>query len=376
MARKKKSAMDAIDFTVSPRDREIWYAVEVQRRKSCVVAGEYKLSKSRITAILKRVGHWMGLLAPKGLDELPREARLRAACRTHLWKLREMEDIARAAFEDSKAGKTTIKRRFVKGELVYEEQTAQAQRPDRKYWADAITAAEKQMAFEGVDVRGQVDVSCAGRVPEAPPTTDVELHREVKMRAIRGDFDTPGDEGVPGAWRAEMEMRNAAVALSSEESSGEGGGVVAGEVAAPVECREPLRGEDASFHGVKGDCGGCGEGGDSGSKVLTDSASQSAQEDKQTVVRCDAEKAKVLTNSPPKFSARRAETSSPTDFREPWWGEDATFLGVKGDSGEPKKIRTLTQEEILERGLPYSKYSDDFEKPRLPGTPKVKKPPA
>jgi|GEM_PF-2959965 len=208
MSGKPKDPLAAM--RISDRDVQILEAVKVQGKTQREAAGLFGVQQPRICAILKRMEKWQGQLVPEKMGELDRASRLRCAVRMHKKRLEFAYQQAVGAWHDSRRPKHTIKHRGpAKGEATTREDIVQTQDGNAKHWDRMLTASERMVEFEGFDRYGNVDVSCEGRVPEAPPRTDEEAFRELKKRVMRGDFDTPGDEGVPGAWEQEMEARNA-----------------------------------------------------------------------------------------------------------------------------------------------------------------------
>jgi hypothetical protein len=270
--------------------------------------------------------------APPGLDEQPRVERLRTASRTHMMQLRCLQQEAMAAWHESKKPKQTRKSKgaATAGESV-PEASVMTQHGDRRHWQDAMFATERIIEFEGFDRSGHVDVSCDGRVPEAPKQTNNELFRDIKRRVMTGFFDTPEDEGVPGAWEKEMRMRNAAVAAKSP-----GVGSIFGQqntatansgrpenrpdpfaVARPtdvISAKGPseFSGQPSLAEGVM-----LPENTEGPGELLYPNATTSAQSAEQQVVTTKTESQKVLLNSSPaarKPGRRRVEDYSPAEI--------------------------------------------------------------
>jgi hypothetical protein len=204
-------------FQVSARDRDIFEAVQVNCRSQRAVAVEFKLSQARVSAIVKRVMQWLGQGAPPGFDELPRAARLRAVSRLHRMRLERLLREANEAWQKSDSTTHAIVEKVAKGEVVNRTTKVQTRNRDLRQTRYIADLEDRIAAFEGFDERGNVDESSQGRVHEEPERTPVEDCREVKRRLMLGGFDTPGDEGIPGLWGAEMEQRNAEVRKQNAE---------------------------------------------------------------------------------------------------------------------------------------------------------------
>jgi hypothetical protein len=196
---------------VSPRDRAIYQSVMVDGKSQRAMAVEHKLSQPRVSAIIKRVGRWLSQGVPPGFGELYRRDRLRAVARLHRMRLEQMYLDTYAAWQ--KSGETThmIHEKVVKGEVVSRDTKVLTRPLDPRYTRALNEIRDRIVAFEGFDKLGKVDESCDGRIYEEPERTPVDTYREVKRRTILGGFDTPGDEGIPGLWGAEMVQRNAEV---------------------------------------------------------------------------------------------------------------------------------------------------------------------
>ncbi len=202
---------------VSVRDRAIFEAVQVNCRSQRVVAVEFKLSQARVSAIVKRVTRWLGQGAPPGFEELPRAARLRSVSRLHRMRLEHFLHEAVEAWQKSDSTTHTITEKVSKGEVVNRVTKVQTRNRDLRQMRHIAEIEDRITAFEGFDKQGKVDESCQGRVYEEPERTPEGDCREVKRRMILGAFDTPGDEGIPGLWGAEMAERNAEVGKQNAE---------------------------------------------------------------------------------------------------------------------------------------------------------------
>ncbi|WP_254507880.1 hypothetical protein [Anatilimnocola floriformis] len=195
---------------VSERDKRIFHEVRVDGRSQTEVGSKYGLTQPRVSKIITRVELWLSQPVAKDFAELPRADRLRAVSRLHKMRLDKMYEEALSAWEASRKPRTIRKTKMVKGESVPDPEV-QSQNGDARLWKCVIIAMKELSAFEGFNGRGEVDASTAGRVWE-PVLKDEAVNREVKRRTMLGMFDTPGDEGIPGAWGNEMAARNAQLA--------------------------------------------------------------------------------------------------------------------------------------------------------------------
>src|SRR5689334_12558391 len=100
MSRKPKNPLAFLNMRVSVRDRAIFDAVRIHDRNQQAVAVEFGLSQQRVSEIVARVARWLSQPAPVGLNELPREARLRYLSREHVMRLEGLRRKANAEFEN------------------------------------------------------------------------------------------------------------------------------------------------------------------------------------------------------------------------------------------------------------------------------------
>ena len=335
MPAKRKNPLAFLNMRVSVRDRAIFDAVCIRNQSQAEVAKHYGLSQQRISKIVARVSMWLSQPDPAGLKELPRGDRLRMVSRRHLMRLESLRTRAEESFELSRQAKITVKRRWVKGELVMEERSVTNREGDRRLLRDEEAFEQRIVEFEGFDRYGNVDVSTKGRVYEVSKEYDDVIKREIKKSVMSGKLDTPGDEGIPGIWGGEMAMTNAKVKLQSGRSSShtpcstsagdqqraaaegewtagahearygvdEPNPELAGLVPAPV-------GDPAAFteHGMFGDYGS--DYSSPPDELLYEKDGDSSQEDVQQVVREKAIREKVLYGGPELSSAPRTNASS------------------------------------------------------------------
>jgi hypothetical protein len=207
-------------LNVSMRDLAIYQAVMVDGKSQRAMAVEHKLSQPRVSAIIKRVGRWLSQGVPPGFGELYRRDRLRVVSRLHRMRLEQLYCEAVEAWRKSDTTTHTIKEKTVNGVVVSQDRQVQTRLRDRRYLEDICAITDRIVAFEGFEKLGKVDESCDGRIYEEPERTPVDTYREVKRRTILGGFDTPGDEGIPGLWEAEMVRRNAEVGEGRSEKVG------------------------------------------------------------------------------------------------------------------------------------------------------------
>ncbi|WP_254508250.1 hypothetical protein [Anatilimnocola floriformis] len=216
--KKPKKEKDILKpMHVSERDKRIFHEVRVDGRSQTEVGSKYGLTQPRVSKIITRVELWLSQPVAKDFAELPRADRLRAAARLHKMRLEKMYDEALSAWEASRKPRTIRKTKMVKGESVPDPEV-QSQNGDARLWKCVIIAMKELSAFEGFNGRGEVDASTAGRVWE-PVLKDEAVNREVKRRTMLGMFDSPGDEGIPGAWGNEMAARNAQLAADGANQS-------------------------------------------------------------------------------------------------------------------------------------------------------------
>ncbi|WP_254506733.1 hypothetical protein [Anatilimnocola floriformis] len=270
---------------VRERDRLIYNAVKIQRRNQVAVGQEYGLTQQRVSAIVKRVEVWLSLPVPEGFQELNRVERLRQAGRAHRMLLEHLLNEAVAAWQGSQQPKIVRKNRTIKGEVVAETH-AVTQSGDSRLFKNVLLAAERLIEFEGFDRHGNVDVSVTGRVPEALPITPVEAYREVKRRVFIGLFDTPGDEGIPGAWAEELKQRG--VVIRPLEEASDLPGVALSEYPPQGRTNGSAYEGDASYGGDSGETVVNSE------KVLCEKEFDSAQGEKQQEVSANRTREKVL----------------------------------------------------------------------------------
>ncbi|WP_254513373.1 hypothetical protein [Anatilimnocola floriformis] len=217
--KKPKKEKDILKpMHVSERDKRIFHEVRVDGRSQTEVGSKYGLTQPRVSKIITRVELWLSQPVAKDFAELPRADRLRAAARLHKMRLEKMYDEALSAWEASRKPRTIRKTKMVKGESVPDPEV-QSQNGDARLWKCVIIAMKELSAFEGFNGRGEVDASTAGRVWE-PVLKDEAVNREVKRRTMLGMFDSPGDEGILGAWGNEMAARNAQLAAEPADAGG------------------------------------------------------------------------------------------------------------------------------------------------------------
>ncbi len=200
MSKKTENANKTPKFrNVSGRDQEIYHQTAVEGQSQRKVATEKKISQSRVSKIVKRVGLWLSETVPFGLAELPREQRLHVAARTHRMKLDWMYHQATEAWQGSKEPVRTRKEKTVKGEKV-EEFVVKTQVGNFRLLDGACKIAERQIVFDGFALDGRVEVSCAGRLFEPPAMTDDELLAQMnadykRLRPTLEEFERKQEEG-------------------------------------------------------------------------------------------------------------------------------------------------------------------------------------
>ncbi|WP_254506627.1 hypothetical protein [Anatilimnocola floriformis] len=304
MPAKSKNPLRSIEMRVSQRDRQIYQAVVIEQRLQSAVATEHGIKQPRVSAIVRRVRKWRALPAPPGMEQFSREEQLRVAARDHRDRLVFWHQQAVVAWQSSKQTKHKVKVRKVKGEEV-EERTVEVRDGDDRLFKVGLLAADKIVQFEGFDLRGNVDVSNNGRVPEPPKMVDEELYRGVKRKVMSGDFDTLGDEGVPGMWQQEAEKRNAeviAAAAVAEETLAEeipANAPLLACVTAVVEQKssnqKPTVVEDEKLKSSSAEC----------NKVLCKNERKTSQDNQQPAVTSKIKTDHLLYNAPPAEGARQ-----------------------------------------------------------------------
>ena len=207
------------EMKVSPRDRAIYSACKIEHKTQREVAAEQNLSQARISAIVKRVERWLGVMIPNGFEELGREPRLRAAMRTHQMRLENAYKQAMRAWEISLAPRETTREQIIKDQRVALKSST-GQNGHGVHLMNSVKIAERIVQFEGFELNGHVDVGIAGRLYEVPTRTSVEINREIKRRVLAGVNDTEGDEGVPGMWAEEFNATQARLATKKAQQEG------------------------------------------------------------------------------------------------------------------------------------------------------------
>jgi hypothetical protein len=208
-------------MNVSPRDREIYRLVDIERRPQRVVAAEVKLSQARVNVIVQRVRRWMQMPLPPKLDEGDRASRLQEHSRAHRMRLAHYLDEATLAWEASKKGQITVKKLHDReGKLVKEEWTAKASAGNQRFLETATKLSLALLSFDGMDKAGKVDLSAEGRLPELVELTKEEfvdeysrfakkvapMVEEVRRRTGEGASGRDGEKLQPSEVNDELQI--------------------------------------------------------------------------------------------------------------------------------------------------------------------------